>query len=170
MPIQEQDQTSTLKEKNLFSWRAPVRPFKARGRDFFSTVLAIAGLLALILFFIEGIMPVFVIVAVVFLTFVLFSIPPEEVEYQITNQNILISGRKYPLDSVSRFWVSKRWGNDLLVFETPLRFPGRLELVVSGVDIESLKSTLANYVTMEEAPPTFLDRAASWLSARLPLE
>jgi len=158
------------REKVLFSWKAPSRPFKNRNREFFTTILSIAALLGIIFFLIEGVMPVLVIVSAVFLIFVLSSVPPQEVEYEITNKNVVIGGKKYPLRQISRFWLAKRFGYDLLVFETPFRFPGRLELVVQGQDIEKLKETLYDYITFEEGTPTFLDKAASWFSKYLPIE
>lgn len=171
MDEQNQPKESTLTEETtLFSWRAPARPFKKRSRDFFTTVVSIAALLGIILFFIEGLMPVLVIVAVVFLTFILFSVSPEEVDYAITSKNIKIGESRYPIEGVSRFWISERFGQTLLILETPLRFPGRLELVLSGVEVEELKKALSRQVAFEQAPPTFLDKAASWFSKRLPIE
>ncbi len=165
-----QERSTLTKEETLFSWKAPVRPFKARGRQFFSTVLLVAALLSIIGFVLEGLMVVFLVWAVVFLVFVLFSVPPEEIEYAITNKNIVIAGKRYPLQEVSRFWITERWGHTLLVFETPLRFPGRLELVLVGIDKEQVKQRLEEKVPYEEEAPGFADKAAGWLSKRLSLD
>ncbi|MBI4059116.1 hypothetical protein HY404_02640 [Candidatus Microgenomates bacterium] len=167
----EQNRDSTLKkEEMLFSWKAPVRPFKARGSQFFSTVVLLGILLSVIGFVLEGPMVVVLVWAVVFLVFVLFSVPPEEIEYTITNKNIVIAGKKYGLDEVSRFWLTERWGHNLLVFEMPVRFPGRLEMVINSGDREKIKETLENYLTYEEEPPGMADKTASWLSKKLSLD
>ena len=161
---------STLKEQTLFSWKGPVRPFKTRGKQFFSTVILIASLLSIIGFVLEGVMPVFLIWAVVFLVFVLFRIPPEDIEYTISTKNIIIAGKKYPLETITRFWVTERWGSTLLVFEIPSQFPGRLELVLSGIDKDNVKHQLEEFINYEEEAPGFADRTASWLSKRLALD
>ena len=165
------DMSSTLKpEETFFSWRAPVRPFKARSRNFFWTVVLLAILLSIIGFVLEGIMPVFLIWAIVFLVFVLFSVKPEDIDYEVTNKHILIAGKKYSIEVVRRFWITERWGHTLLVFDTPVRFPGRLELVVRDIDKDLLKKKLERFIPYEEEAPNFADRAASWLSKRLSLD
>ena len=57
MPAQEQIKQN-IAEKELFSWRAPARPFKKRDREFWVSVIAIAAVSGFILYIIEGIMPV----------------------------------------------------------------------------------------------------------------
>lgn len=166
VPVQQQP----VREETLFSWRAPVRPFKARERKFFSTVVLLAVLLSLIGFVIEGFMVVVLIWAVVFLVFVLFSVRPEDIDYEITTKNIKIAGKKYPIEQMSRFWIVERWGHILLVFETPLRFPGRLELVLKDTDAEEVKKKLEDIIPYEEEAPGFADKAAGWLSKRLSLD
>lgn len=161
---------STLKEGVLFSWRGPVRPFKARGKQFFSTVILIAVLLSIIGYVLEGTMVVFLVWAVVFLVFVLFTIPPEEITYTITNKNIVIADKKHPIESATRFWITERWGSTLLIFEIPNQFPGRLELVLAGIDKNNVKKQLEEYITYEERAPGFADRTASWLSKKLYLD
>ncbi|MBI3290153.1 hypothetical protein HYZ78_02045 [Candidatus Microgenomates bacterium] len=160
----------TLKEETLFSWRAPIRPFKARSSHFFWTAILVAILLSIIGFVIEGFMVVVLVWAVLFLVFVLSKVPPGETDYEITNKNIKIAGKKYALEEASRFWITERGGHKLLVFDIPFRFPGRLELVLSEVDIESLKDKLGKYVEYEEEPPEFADRAARWFSKKLSLD
>lgn len=169
---------STLKEQTLFSWKGPVRPFRERSGQFFSTVLLVAILLSVIGYVLEGTMVVLLVWAVVFLVFVLFKVKPEEISYTITNKNIVIADKKYPLNLVSRFWITERWGTTLLVFDIPQQFPGRLELVLSSsagsehgrIDKDSVKKELEEFVTYEEQAPGFTDRAASWLSKRLSLD
>jgi hypothetical protein len=158
-------------EKTFISWTGPVRPFKKRGREFFSTVLALAVLLAIIFFFIEGVMPVFVIGAVVFLIYILSTVPPENTEYKLTNRGIKIAEKSYAWEVMSRFFLTERWGQKLLVVEMPGTFPGRLELVLTDdVYEEELKKIMLKYLPLEKTPPGFLDKAVGWLSQRIPLE
>src|SRR5690554_6974200 len=102
----EENQESTLKdivptkvvqeepEKDLVSWTAPARPFKTRNRKFYVTLIATAGIVGLVIFFVEGWVPVILIISLIFLFYIMSTVPPEEVEYKITNKGIKIAGRR----------------------------------------------------------------------------
>lgn len=156
-------------EKDLFSWKAPARPFKKRDKEFFTTIAAIGVLMGLILFFMEGFLPVLVIVALVFLVYVLSTVPPDEVEHKITNRGVYFSNRLNPWFELRRFWFTSRFGSDLLVVET-LRMPGRIEFVIQTKDQEAIKKHLSEYILFEQAAPNVLDKAASWLGKRVNLD
>jgi len=133
------DQPAKLEpEKSLFSWRAASRPFKRRDREFWITVLGIAGLCGVVLFLIEGVMPVILIISLVFLFYILSTVEPEEINYEITNKGIKIAGRRTDKEVLNRFWFSKRFDSELLVFEM-LVLPGRLEVVINPKDKETIK-------------------------------
>ena len=154
-------------EKKLFSWRAQGRPFKRRNRDFWVAVVAIAAIGGLILFIIEGVIPVILIIAVVFLFYVLSTVEPEQVDYSITNKGVKIADKNTYWEVITRFWFSKRQEASLLVFEM-VTLPGRLELVINPKDKDAIKKVMLQYVPQEEAPPTNMDKAADWFSKKLP--
>lgn len=155
------------KETDLFTWMAPSRPFKARTREFYVTLFAIVGLVGLILFIAEGAMPVVLLIAIVFLFYILSTVAPTEIEYKITNHGIKIAGVRTDWNLMGRFWFTRRLDTDLLIIETFV-IPGRLELVVKAGDIETIRKNLSSYLNEEEVQPTGLERAASWFSSKLP--
>jgi hypothetical protein len=157
------------KEEILYTWQAPLRPFKKRDKEFFTTVIAIAVLMSLILFFIEGLLPVVVIFAIVFLVYVLSTVPPEEIEHKITNKGVFFAGNRYEWDDLKRFWFAHRFGTELLVIDA-LRAPWRIEMVIGEGDKKKIQDTLEKHLLFEEASPSFLDKAAVWLSRRVNLE
>lgn len=163
------ENVSTLKEKeaDLLVWTAPARPFKRRDRQFYVTTISIASLVSLILFLAEGAMPVILIISLVFLYYVLSTVEPENIEYKITNKGIKIANKTTPWEQMGRFWFSKRYSSDLLVFETFV-LPGRMELVVDQTQKEQIKKVLAKYLTEEEISPSKLDRAVDWFSKKMP--
>ena len=176
MAAQEEVQESTLKsenkepvaEKDVLAWTAPARPFKRRNRQFYVTVIAIAAIVGLILFLVDGFLPVLLIVSVIFLFYVLSTVEPENVDYKITNLGIKIADTpRVDWTLMNRFWFTKRFDSELLVVET-VSFPGRLEMVIKPEDKSELKSSLAKYITFEEAPASSLDKAANWFSQKLP--
>lgn len=178
MPAQEK---STLKEtspaggekkrhepeKDLVTWQAPARPFKRRNREFYVTVIAIAAVVGLVLFLVEGFMPVILIISLVFLFYVLSTVEPDDIEYKLTNKGIYMAGRKTEWENLLRFWFSRRFDSQLLIMET-FTLPGRLELVVDPGVKEEIRKTLLNYMPEEETPPSGFDRTANWFSKRLP--
>lgn len=154
-------------EKDLLVWRAPSRPFKTRDRQFYVTTISIASMVCLILFLAEGAMPVILIISLIFLYYVMSTVPPEEIEYKITNKGIKVGNQLTVWDSLGRFWFGKRFDNDLLIFETN-SIPNRMELVFKqDLKIEAEK-ILKEYLVEEEISPSNLDKTIDWYSKKLP--
>lgn len=156
-----------IPEKDLFSWKAPARPFKRRDREFWIKIIAIASVIGLIVFIIEGIMPVILLISVFFLFYILSTVEPDVIEYKITNKGIKIAEKRTNWELLTRFWFGGRFDSELLIFEM-LVMPGRLELVVNAVDKESIRKAVSSQIPEEEVPPSSLDRAANWFSKKLP--
>lgn len=154
-------------EKDLVTWSAPARPFKRRDREFYVTLAAMAGIVALILFLVEGFMPVLLIISLFFLFYVLSTVEPENIEYKITTKGIKIEGRRTDWGNLGRFWFSRRFDHDLLIIESA-NLPGRIELVISTERKEEVRRALSAYLFEEEVPPSPLDKAANWFSKKLP--
>ncbi len=156
-----------IPEKDLVVWTASARPFKRRNRDFYVNILAIAGLTGIVLFLVDGFLPVILIISIVFLVYVLSTVEPENIEYKVTNYGIKIAGRLTDWNMMGRFWFTKRLDNELLVIETRV-LPGRLELVVNPEIKEKLKKEMSEYLKHEEIPASNLDKAANWFSKKMP--
>ncbi len=154
-------------ERDLVVWHAPARPFKRRNREFFVTVFAIAALSGLVLFLIEGFLPVILIISMVFLFYVMSTVEPNEIEYKITNRGIKVADKQTAWDKMGRFWLTRRFDSELLVVET-LSFPGRLEVVVDPQVKVQIEKEVSNYLLHEKIPPSYLDKTANWFSKKLP--
>lgn len=157
------------KEKTLYSWKAGSRPFKPRDRETYIKIVSVASLFGLILFIVQGIMPVLLIVSLLFLFYVMSTVKPETIEYKITNFGIRISGALTPWDNMTRFWFTERMGSKLLVIETT-NLPGRTELVINSQDEKKIKKEMSEYLLHEKASPSFFDKSAEFISKRLPIE
>lgn len=174
----DQKETSTLKTekpkvvelKTLLSWKSPARPFKKRDREYFTTIGAIVFLLAVILLFLKEWLLIAVIIALMFVAYVLASIPPEEVEHKITTRGIVTGNRTYAWDDLSKFWFSQRWKQTILNMETKLRFPGQLLLLLGDTNKDKVKEILGKYLSFEQPETTWMDNAAEWLAKKVPLE
>lgn len=155
-----------IAEKELFGWSAKSRPFKRKSREFYVTAVSIAVLLGLILFLIDGIMPVFLIVGFSFLFYVISTVEPETIDYKITSYGIRIGSSLTTWDNFGRFWFSERLGTEVLVLETG-GLIGRLELVYDRKDKEKLEKILKKYLLNEEVAPTILDKSANWVAGKI---
>ena len=154
-------------ETVLVSWQAPARPFKRRSKKFYVTLLGIASVASLILFIAEWAMPVILLAALLFLFFILNTVPPEVVEYQITTQGIKIAQKKTSWNLLGRFWLTEKPGQILLTLETA-GFPGRLEFLIPLEKKDEIKKALSSYLPEEKISPSVLEKAATWVSEKLP--
>lgn len=156
--------------KTLLTWTAPVRPFKKRDREYYTTIAAIVFLLAVILLFLKEWLLIAVMAALMFVAYVLATVPPESVEHELNTRGVLTGGKLYKWEDLVRFWFSKKWSDTILHLDTKLKFPGRLMLLLSQADEVKIKEIIAKHVQYEVPEKTFLDRSAAWLSAKIPLE
>lgn len=155
--------------KTFLSWRAPSRPFKKQDREFWTTVLAIVFLISLILLFVKEWLLIATIMALTFVYYVLSTVPPEEVEYRLTNRGVRFAQAEYLWESFYRFWVSEKWGQKILNLEGRAGMGGRLMLMLGNQDEGVVKEIVNKYLLYEEAPPTFFDKASEWLAKKIPI-
>lgn len=157
--------------KVLLSWQSPARPFKKRHRDYFTTIGAMVFLLAIILFFIKEWLLIGVILALTFVYYILSTIPPEQIEHQLTTKGIVTAGTTYPWDDLTEFYFLEKYQQTLLAISTKKRFPGRLLLLIDDKIKDNLKEILNKHLVYQKEPKSnFLDQAADWLGKKLPLE
>lgn len=154
-------------ERDLVTWTAPTRPFMRHDRQFFTATFAIAGIISLVVFLAEGPMPVILIIALVFLFYVLSTVPPDNIEYKITNKGVKIADKLTEWQYLIRFWFEKRTGSEILIFET-FQIPGRIEMVINPEIKENLKREISAYLPFEKAPASGLDKITNWVAQKLP--
>lgn len=165
-PTPEVEQRKEDPENDLFVWSAPSRAFVQKSREFWVKVVAIASVFGFIIFIVEGAMPVLLMIALIFLFYVLSAVRPENIEYKITNLGIKIGGARTDWSSITRFWFLKRVNDELIVFDLP-SIPGRLEYVYNVRDQQKIREILKKYIPEEQTSETRVDKAASWLSSKL---
>lgn len=154
-------------EREIVSWTAPARPFKVHSKKFYVTVFSIVGIVGIILFVAEGVMPVILLVALMFLFYILSTVQPENVGYKVTSRGIKIAEKDTPWQDIARFGFLSKSGCDLLVFDT-ISFPGRMELVINTEIKDKLKQEISAYVPYGDIQPSFLDKVVNWVVKKLP--
>jgi hypothetical protein len=161
---------NTNEEKVLFEWEAPERSFKKRDKDFWITVVAILVLFSVVLFFIKEFFLIVALTSVLFLYYVLSTVPPGKIKNKITNRGIHFGDVKYGWNLLLRFWFKKSLDSHLLEFETNLRIPRQISLVINIDDKKKIKDIVLKKLPLVESSPNFVDKLTKWFGDRLPLE
>ena len=155
----------------LLEWSSPSRPFKPRTREFYRTIGSLIFLVAVILFFIREFMLIGVIIATLFMFYVLSSVPPEKIKHRITALGVESGSYFHRWEELYEFWFEERMGSELIVVRTLLGFPTHLQLLLGDMSKDKIKKVLADKIPFRErVEPTFLDKASRWLSKNIPLE
>jgi hypothetical protein len=158
-----------IQEELVFQWQAPSRAFKKRNRQYFTTIATIVLLLCLILFFAGQILPVAVVIAVAFLSYIMATIPPHTITNSITTFGIHNENNLYYWEEMGRFWFEKKY-DDLILFIEVDRFPFRLSLLLGNESQEELTEILSEVLINERPPLTETERFAQWLQKKVPLD
>jgi hypothetical protein len=161
---------NTNEEITLFEWEAPERSFKKRDKDFWITAIAILVLFSVVLIFIKEFFLVVALVSVLFLYYVLSTVPPQNIKNKITNRGVGFGEAKYGWDLLLRFWFKKSLNSELLEFETNLRIPRQISLVINEADKEKIKAIVLKKLPLVESSPNFVDKLTKWGTRLMPLE
>lgn len=156
-------------EEVLLSWMSPSRLFKKRDREYFTNIGAIVFLLTVILVFAREFVLIAAVLSIVFLIYVLSTVPPEEVSHRITNLGIESAGHFYRWEELADFWLEEQWGQYMMVFR-PYLSP-RTIILLGDQNHEKVRELVAKHIPFRSEPEkTWVDNAASWLTRKIPLE
>lgn len=156
----------------VFSWRAPLRPYKKQTGMIIRFYLAVAFLLSAIMFFFGDKILLIPIWAIVFLFYVLTITPPPEVENKITTFGIDAAGVTLRWEVLSHFYFGKRFGFYTLTVVSQAPYFYHAYLVVPNEDIKKrLIGLLSPHLVYQEKPQkTITDKLVDFLSALIPDE
>jgi hypothetical protein len=157
-------------EKTLFEWVAPERAFQRREKDFWITAVAILVLVAVIFVFIKEFFLIVALGSLLFMFYVLSTVPPADIKYKITNRGIYFGEVVYYWEKLEKFWFKKSLSTEMIHFGTVLKFPRAVSLVIKPSDKEKLRELVLNKLPLVENPPNFVDKLTGWFAKRLPLE
>jgi hypothetical protein len=161
--------TQEVRQEVLLAWSSPSRLFKKRDKEYFTNIGAIVFLLIIILVFAREFLLIAAVVSIVFLIYVLSTVPPEDVSHRITNLGIESAGHYYRWEELSEFWFEEQWGQLLLVLR-PI-FGTRIIILLGVQDKTLVRKLIAQYIPFREKPEkSWVDNASSWLSKKIPLE
>lgn len=156
----------------VFSWKAPLRPYKKSSGIILRFYLAVAFLLSLIMFFFGDKILLIPIWALVFIFYVLTITPPPEVENKITTFGIEAAGVTLRWEVLSHFYFGKRFGFYTLTVVSQSPYFYHAYLVVPTEEMKKkLITVLSAHLLYQETPhKTVSDRMLDWLSVLVPDE
>lgn len=167
--MDNESETTQKKEEVYLSWTSPSRLFKKRDSEYFRNIGAIVFLLIIILVFAREFLLIAAVVSIVFLIYVLSTVPPEDVNHRITNLGIESAGHFYRWQELVEFWFEEQWGQTMILLR-PI-FGTRIIILLGDQDKQKVRESVAKHVPFREQPEkSWVDNAASWLSEKIPLE
>jgi uncharacterized membrane protein YdbT with pleckstrin-like domain len=172
MPQAEKENTENVMTENQpLEWSAPGRPFKKRSKQFYLTALLIMLLVEVILFLFSQYLLMVVVISLVFVAFVLASVPPKDFHYRISDEGVMIEDGFYIWRELYDFYFKDRDGVKTLHLGTHAFLPGELIVTLGNMDEEKVKNALLPYLPYREyVKPTFVEKSADWLTKNFPLE
>jgi len=109
------------------------------------------------------------VVSIVFLIYVLSTVPPENIEHRITNLGIDSAGHFYRWEELAEFWFEEQWGQGMLIIK--LQLSTRIIILLGNEDKGKIRELLVDHIPYRETPEkSWVDNAASWISKKVPLE
>lgn len=157
--------------KTLLFWKAVSRPFRKKDRSYYTTIIILITLVSLIALLAGEKLLIGVLLALLFLIYVLNFVSPEEVEYKLSTQGITIGEHFYHWYELDSFWFSEKDGFKILNVLTQLRFPGMLIIVIGNVSESDVKRVMARFLPFHEiAPKSQIEKWTESLQKHFPLE
>ncbi len=160
---------SNSEELVLIEWSAFERPQKKWSKEFYSSVIVMAFLASVIFYFIEGIMPVLVILAMLFMVWAMSRTEPRTERYAISSWGLKTQERTYRFDDMTSFWFETKWGARLM----RINLAGVPWHIVILIDLEkenSIKKIMTERIIYQEPVVTWLDKLVKWMGDKVPLE
>ena len=163
------DKKAVNREEVHLEWESPSRLFKKRDREYFTNIGAMVFFLSVILIFVKEFVLIAAVLSIVFLIYVLSTVPPDDIKHKLTNLGIESAGHFYRWEELAEFWFEEQWGQKMLVV-APFTSP-RLIILLGGQHQAKVREIVAEYIPYREQPQrSFVDNAARWITEKIPLE
>ncbi|KKP67633.1 MAG: hypothetical protein UR68_C0039G0010 [Candidatus Roizmanbacteria bacterium GW2011_GWA2_35_19] len=154
----------------LYSWKAPLRPYKKRSGLIVRFYLAVSLLLSAIMFFFGDKILIIPIWALVFLFYVLTITPPPEVDNKITTFGLNAAGITLRWESLSHFYFGKRFGFYTLTVVSRAPYFYHAYMVIPSIEgKKKITEILSGHLMFQEKPEkTLTDKMLDALSVLVP--
>jgi len=110
------------------------------------------------------------LISALFLYYVLSTVPPQNIKYKITSRGIYFGESRYEWELLTRFWFKSSLDSEMIHFETALRFPRQVSLVINAEDKEKIKAIVVKKLPLIDESPNFVDKLTKKTLSWMPLE
>lgn len=158
--------------QTLFSWKAPLRPYKKRSKLVLRFYLAVTLLLSFILFFFGDRILLIPMWAILFLFYVLTVTPPPEVENKITRFGVETAGITLRWETLSYFYFTKRFGFFVLtmVGYAPFNYHSFLVIPDEMIKNQTIHLLSEHLIYQEKPEKTATDKMVDFFAKLIPEE
>ncbi len=157
------------RDEELLAWVSPSRLFKRRDKEYFTNIGAIVFLLTIILVFAREFVLIAAVLSIVFLIYVLSTVPPEDVRHRLTTLGVESADHFYRWETLEEFWFEEQWGQVILIIR-PVLGP-RILVLLGNEDKQKVREIMVKHIPFRENPDkSWVDNAANWLTHKIPLE
>lgn len=147
------------------TWRSPSHPFRQRTPFELKESAFRIGLLVLLAVFFKYFLFAAVIIAFVFVLYLVSTVEPEEVENSIDKNGVTSAGLTYIWEDLDYCYFSTIYGQDVLVLVTFGTKPLHVTILLEGVDKQKVRMLLEEYIPVKHAPAASnLDKIQSMVS------
>lgn len=156
--------------QTLIAWKAPLRPYKRKGKKTLRFFLAVAFLLSVIIFFFGDPILLLPVWAGVFLFYILTITPPPLIESKITKFGVETAGVTMRWEVLDYFFFTERWGYDVLTLVTHAPYRFQAYIVLPDKETKRKVATFLGEHLMFESKPlrTLSDRLVDILAYLIP--
>ncbi|MCA9385387.1 hypothetical protein KC717_01930 [Candidatus Dojkabacteria bacterium] len=135
--------------KELYAWEAPDRITLVKSKAWYTTLATTAGVVIFIALLIENFFLIPAILAIIFLIYVMNTVPPKNIRNIITNKGVQIDSEFYLWKDIECFWVSEREGEMIINVELT-DYKGRIMLLLGKGDINSILTEMIKHEDYRE--------------------
>jgi hypothetical protein len=156
--------------QSLIFWKAPMRPFKKKGKRMLQFFLAVTFLLSVIVYFAGDPVILLPMWAAIFLFYALTITPPPIVENRITKFGVENGSLSLKWEALDHFYFVNRWGFDILCIVTKAPYYYHSYLIIPDQLLKrKIATVLSDHLEFRAHPSRSIsDRLVDLLSYIVP--
>lgn len=160
-------QSEVFRIETLYNWSSPERLFIPRNRKWFIYLFLTVLLIIVVLLFVQQFIIIAPVAAIGFVSYILATVPPHEINHKLTTEGINSGGHSYLWQEMSDFWITRKGDEKLIHIDTYLAYPKRVIILVGNADLEQIKQIMIQFIPFREIPKeNFLDKTLNYLTEK----
>lgn len=134
---------------SVYKWKAPDRVHDPKEKNWYIAVAALAMVVIVYSALVFNWLLIITVIALLLLIYAVNTIPPKEIELEITNKGLNLFNQLIPWRDIKTFWISQRGNHNLINFEIQSNKdpnPRRVIVLQGQGDITKIVTYLVDHV------------------------